>query len=84
MGGYLVVDRGLMTVLSSIGLFGRPRTVAHRAPSPHKKFQGRILGELLFSTPGDCPNPGSDPSSLVFCDGRQSLYRETTRGAQTS
>ena len=33
--------------------------------SVHGIFQARILDELPFPTPGDLPDPGIEPASLV-------------------
>ena len=55
-------------VLSHVWLFVAPWTVASQA-SPSVGFPRTILGEywsgLSFPTPGDLPNPGTDPESLT-------------------
>jgi len=37
--------------------------------SVHDILQARILGGLPFLSPGDLPNPGIKPATLVFCTG---------------
>ena len=55
--------------LSRVRLFVTPWTVARQAPlsmgfSRHEDWSG-----LPFPSPGDLPNPGVEPASLVFADG---------------
>ena len=51
-------------LLSYVGLFATPWTVAHQDPqfmglSRHEYWSG-----LPFPSPGDLPNPGIEPGSL--------------------
>ena len=40
-------------------------TVTHQAPPVCGLFQARILEGVAFPIPGDLPNPGIEPSSLM-------------------
>ena len=53
-------------VLSHVQLTVTPWTVAHQAPLSVGILQARILGGLPFPPPGDLPDPGMEPTSLMF------------------
>ena len=58
-----------------------PWTVAHQTPlssSVHGILQAGILEWLSCPPPGDLPDPGIKPESLVSCTGRQVLYHCVT------
>ena len=40
-----------------------PRTVAHQSPLPMEFSRQEYWSRLPFSTPGDLPNPGTEPST---------------------
>ena len=56
---------GLACVLSHIQLFATPWTVACQAPLSMEISQARILEWVAIPTPGDLPDPGSNPH--LFC-----------------
>ena len=41
-------------------------TVAHQVPLLMKFFRQESWSELLFPSPGDLPDPGTEPTSLVL------------------
>ena len=52
--------------LSHVQLFATPWTVAYQAP-PSKGFSRQeFWSGLLFPSPGDLPNPGTEPKSPTF------------------
>ena len=52
--------------VSHVWLFVTPRTVAHQLPLS-KEFSGQeYWGRLLFSSPGNLPNPGTEPQSFAL------------------
>ena len=60
---------GLFCVLSPVGLFAAPWTVAHQAPlSMGFPRQGDWSG-LPVSSPGDLPDPGIDPVPPALLSG---------------
>ena len=46
--------------------FMAPWTVAHQAPLPMEFSIQEYWSGVLFATPGDLPDPGIEPVSLVF------------------
>ena len=56
---------GCACVLSCIRLFVTPRTVAHQAPLSMGFSRREYWSGLPFPPPGDLPNPGIEPVSLV-------------------
>ena len=50
-------------VLSCVGLFVTPWTVAHQAPLSMRLPRQKYWSELPFPTPGDLPDPGIKPVS---------------------
>ena len=52
-------------VLSHAQLFVTPLTVAHQAPLSMGFFSHEYWSGLPFSTPGDHPNPRTEPVSLA-------------------
>ena len=52
-----------MCVLSHVQLFATQLTVAHLAPQPMELLRQEYWKELLFPSPGDLPNPGTEPTS---------------------
>ena len=51
-------------LLTCFSLFVTPWTVASQAPL-HGLVQARILEWVAFPFPGDLPNPGMEPASLM-------------------
>ena len=49
--------------LSRVQLFVTPWTVAHQAPLSMGFFRQEYWTGLSFPSPGDLPNPGSEPAS---------------------
>ena len=55
--------------LSHVRLFATPWTVAYQAPPPMGFSRQEYWSGLLFSSPGDLPNPGIEPwSSALWAD----------------
>ena len=54
-----------MCVLSHAGLFATPRTVASQAPLSMQFPRQENWSRLPFPTPGDLPDPGIKPTSLM-------------------
>ena len=52
-------------VLSCAQLFATPWTVAHQAPLVMEFSQQEYWSELPFPPPGDLPDSGTEPTSLV-------------------
>ena len=52
-------------MLSCVRLFATPCTIACQAPLSIDFPRQEYWSGLLFPTPGDLPNPGIKPSSLV-------------------
>ena len=52
-------------VLSRVQLFATPQTVAHQAPLSMRFPRQEYWSVLPFPPPGDLPDPGVEPSSLV-------------------
>ena len=52
-------------VLSRVGLFATPQTVAHQAPLSMGFPRQEYWSGLPFPPPGDSPDPGNGPTSLV-------------------
>ena len=46
--------------------FVNPWTVAHQGPLSMEFSKQEYWSGLLFPTPGDLPDPGIEPTSLVF------------------
>ena len=53
-------------VLSHVWLFVTPWTVAHQAPLVTEISRQEYWSRLSFSTPGDLPNPRTEPVSLCL------------------
>ena len=51
--------------LSRVQLFATPWTVAHQAPPSMGFSRQEYWSGLPFPTPGDLPNPGIEPTSLM-------------------
>ena len=51
--------------LSRVPLFATPWTVAHQAPLSMEFSSQEYWSGLSFSPPGDLPDPGNEPSSLM-------------------
>jgi len=58
-----LVTRGQACVLSHVRLFVTPWTVAHQAPLPMEFSRQEYWSGLLFPTPGNLPNLGTEPVS---------------------
>ena len=52
--------------LSRVRLFVTPWTVAYQAPLSMGFSRQECWSELPFPSPGDLPNPGIEPTFLVF------------------
>ena len=52
-------------ILSCVHLFVTPWTVVHQAPLAMEFSRQEYWSRLSFSTPGDLPDPGIKPASLV-------------------
>ena len=52
-------------VLSYVGLFVTPWTVARQAPMAIKFYRQEYWGGFPFPTPGDIPHSGTEPTSPV-------------------
>ena len=67
----LVISAILMYVpvqlLSCVQLFGTPWTVAPQAPLPMGFPKREYWSGLPFPPPGDPPDPGIEPLSLLYC-----------------
>ena len=50
-------------MLSRVQLFATLLTVAHLAPQPMELLRQEYWNELPFPSPGDLPNPGTEPAS---------------------
>ena len=53
-------------VLNYVGLFGTPWTVVFQAPLSMEFSRQEYWSGSPFPVPGDLPNPGIEPKSLVF------------------
>ena len=51
--------------LSRVRLFAAPWTIIHEAPLPMEFSRQEYCRRLPFPTPGDLPDPGIEPASLV-------------------
>ena len=67
-----------MKSLSCIQLFAAPWTVSYQDPLSMGFFQAEYWSGLPFPSPGDLPNPGSNPG-LPHC--RQMLYHLSHQGS---
>ena len=54
-----------MCVLSRVRFFVTPWAVAHQSPLPMESSRQEYQGGLPFPTPGDLPDPGIEPASLI-------------------
>ena len=52
--------------LSHLGLSAAPWTVAHQAPPSMEFSRQEYWSGLPFPSPGDLPDPGIEPGSLVL------------------
>jgi len=52
--------------LSRVRLFATPWTVAYQAPQSMEFSRQEYWSGLPFPSPGDCPNPGTEPGSPTF------------------
>ena len=52
--------------LSRVRLFAIPWTVAHQAPLPMEFSRQEYWSRLSFPSPGDLPNPGTEPRSSAL------------------
>ena len=52
-------------MLNHVQLSEMPRTVAHQAPLSMEFSRQEYCSGLSFPTPGDLPDPGIEPESLV-------------------
>ena len=55
----------MLSHFSRVRLFATLRTVARRAPLSMGILQARILEWVALLSPGDLPNPGIEPASLM-------------------
>ena len=61
----LLIHTTCVLGLSHVQLFGTPWTVAHRGPLSMEFARQDYWSGLPFPSPGDLPNPGSEPESLA-------------------
>ena len=62
---------------SHVQLFATPQTIARQASLSMRFSKQEYWSELTFPTPGDLPNPGIEPRSLMIpCISRQILYHQ--------
>ena len=52
-------------LLSHVGLFVIPWTIVHKAPLSMELCRQEYWSGLPFPPPGDLPDPGTEPMSLV-------------------
>ena len=62
---YLIYSASLLSLFSCVQLFGTPWTVARQAPLFMRFSREKYWSRLPLSTPGDLPQPGIEPSSLM-------------------
>ena len=85
LGGELILTQTIISImyeksesvksLSCVWLFVTSWTVAHQAPLSMGFSRQEYWSGLLYPPPGDLPDPGIEPRSLLFyCIGRQVLY----------
>ena len=74
LGGFLYWTTCVLSRFSCVGLFASPRTVAHKAPLSVGFFRQEYWSGLPFPSPGDLPNPGTEPVSPVSLHCRWVLY----------
>ena len=55
----------VLSHFSHVQLFATLRTVAHQAPLSMGILQARKLEWVAISSPGDLPDPGTEPASLM-------------------
>ena len=63
---HLYVKWSEVKLLSRVGLFAAPWTVAHQAPLSMGFSRQEYWSGLPFPSPGDLPNPGIKPGSLTL------------------
>ena len=56
-------------LLSRVWLFGTPRAVAHQAPLSMEFSRQEHWGGFTFPSPGDLPDPATEPGSPVLAGG---------------
>ena len=56
----------VVELLSRVQLFVTPWTVAHQAPMSMEFSRQEYWGGWPFPSPGDLPNPGTEPRSLTL------------------
>ena len=61
-----------------------PWTVAHQFPLSMEFSRQEYWSGLLFSSPGDLPDPGIEPTSLCLLHCRQILYHLSHQGSLES
>ena len=52
-------------LLKHVQLFETPWTIAYQAPLSMEFSRQEYWSELPYPSPGDLPNPGTEPKSLV-------------------
>ena len=62
---FLVLALSCVCMLSRVQLFATPWTVARQAPLFMEFSWQEYWRGLLFTMPGDLPDPGIEPTSLV-------------------
>ena len=65
-------------VLSHIQLFATPWTVTQQAPISMEFSRQEYWSGLPFPSPGDVPDPETEPTSCISCVGRQIPYHWAT------
>ena len=74
-GKYYALHACMRSRFSPVWIFETPWTVAHQAPLSMRLSRQEYWNGRPCPPPGDLPNPGIEPVSLMFfCIGRQALY----------
>ena len=66
----------LCLLLGCVRLFAVPWTAACQAPLSMEFFRQEYWSQLLFLTPGDLPDPGIKPVSLIFFTAGRFFYHQ--------
>ena len=60
------VHASVLSCFNPVGLLATLWTIAHRAPLSMGFSRQEYWSGLPFPSPGDLPNPGMEPASLMF------------------
>ena len=78
-----IMCSAVLSHFSCVQLFATLWTVAHQAPLPIGFSWQEYWSGLSFPFPGDLPNPGMEPASLVSCIGKQGSWLLAPPGKAT-